>query len=1424
MSKIDRAACQITAKSEKGYTTYGTGFFIKKDLILTCAHVINADFEENDQIDIIEILNCDDQNGLSLTARLVAKCDTCDCAILQLNEDFSSVAILNLYNSEVTIGEKINIFGYPSDSQGLAIGEDLNGKIARFIEDSRKTVYDTILDLNNFDGNTKYEGFSGSPVVNEYDQVISIVKHQGARDLGSVSIKKAAAFLEKNNLEILQYKPTRKVLVVDEEKITLIGNLKLEEFYIPRFFSKKTAKESSVPSDKTSEGLQLSKIFEKEDKIVLLGNPGIGKTTELKRFAQELWKTGETADFVPIHQSLRNFTYSSAIDDYLPSRWKELHKVIFILDGIDEIANIDDFISKLEIFISQNTGSKKTYKYLISCRTNVYHSIVFSVSDFNVYSLEDLNLKDSLQLLKNKCGDIVGNLDFESSLSNFLKTPFQIDILASYINEKKQLPASVTSLWQKYISGRLSHDHTNKLKKINLRVPLIKKWSAKVGLINELMRRTLIDEDDLYEILAHNTQEYDEFKKNPLLNKTLESTQYYFEHRNIQEYFAAYSLNKMSADKIIDFLTIDKSIRKTQPSLFNTITFLITILDDTKYEAIVSWLIENETELLFKADSDRSGNYKIDVFKQYFDTQCIKKSYWIDSNRILTVKEIADFGNSPENFEYLMGYVTKADCHFRVVISALELLNHFTIPPNENENFKKDFFKLLAAPEISEMIKSHILQCIYHHDLHDDDSYLRKIFDLFKDETSKEINRNLISLIQNYENMDEFFWFIEAEFLRETGIIKRKTEDKVIRGTSWVLELIIPQLKKAENFISLAKYYFDETKNISGHNDFYNILIERCLFFETSNQDFLVHLLSSFEDQHKFFYRENILMKLILDSNLDSQFKAFDFIIEKSQFRNIERILGMSTNEKNIDYIIGKYISGTLAKDRIDIYRNAVEIYGSRELAEYFTKEMLSRNFTFNQPFLNQKEFEEVKEQPQKKKQENFDLLFNEDKLLSKINNIFEEFGNPINSNNITEIKENWHYKNGYTKNIDISYSLLGNIVYDAADDILFEHVERIFKFSTILFEEIKKQIQGQQNSSSKIEISGEQVQYIKNWTLKTASEINFNEVAQYVDSNTYRILKDYKKLDLVLYFTATLDFELEQEFLLKSVKFTDIENFTEGEKNSEVLKLKIKERLFLDKQVSENLIAGNLFYNVLDNHIQYALDKELSITYPKIKEYFLNAETSYNVDNKLAQFIQLTHDKDLLKEMCNNVLSFNCWSALKLLMEMQTEQKFCKNKAVEYLELEISDEKNYHYSTALSILFELNSILALKYVSSSLKAKRMPSFRDLSYKNYDAIKSYSILKTLFEEAYVKNREEIGFNSLSSFMTVYVSNLSKSRSNYKKVQKELDAIKNRFETSDSKNELFHINQLIDYSNKSYINSQSRALSFSEAVEKVNQLA
>ena len=428
-----------------------------------------------------------------------------------------------------------------------------------------------------------------------------------------------------------------------------------------------------------------------------------------------------------------------------------------------------------------------------------------------------------------------------------------------------------------------------------------------------------------------------------------------------------------------------------------------------------------------------------------------------------------------------------------------------------------------------------------------------------------------------------------------------------------------------------------------------------------------------------------------------------------------------------------------------------------------------------------------------------------------------------IDSMLIRKIQVDWFQKNGHGNRSDVSITIIRRIIHWQDNAVDFEQVKDILEDEMIIISEIKTEIQALNNSNHKFVISETQKTFISTWCKKAANEIRFDQIVIFITTDRYSALKDYGKLKLVLFFIIRFDIDMPQDFLLNCIEFIDITNNTEATKNLEWLQLKINNDLLFQRRIVENINTKNLVFLPLNNHIQFALEHNLEETFQKIRDHFLMPEYNYNIEGKLEKFIGLTGDVELLKNLCNEVTGHKSWSALKILMNLKIEQNFCEQKAIEYLETEIEDEKNHYATSALSILFELNSLSALNFISNFLDKNQLPSLNQASFINYDAVGNYSIIKNLFEKVYSDDSEKFGFSGLQNFIGEYVANLSKNKESFDLIQTQLNSIKSSAKEQNSDTKLYHINHLLDKSKNSYINSQSIALSFEQALEKIEEL-
>jgi hypothetical protein len=146
---------------------------------------------------------------------------------------------------------------------------------------------------------------------------------------------------------------------------------------------------------------ELIDILEKHNRIALLSDAGVGKTTELKRAAG--YYSANQTSLVPFLIQLNEYVNEN-LQDLLEPCWVSIpeSQLLILLDGLDEIQskNRNDAIRKIESFCRQYPKSK----IVVSCRTNFYKTgqgnEPETLNGFVAYKLLDLTDKDIEKYVK----------------------------------------------------------------------------------------------------------------------------------------------------------------------------------------------------------------------------------------------------------------------------------------------------------------------------------------------------------------------------------------------------------------------------------------------------------------------------------------------------------------------------------------------------------------------------------------------------------------------------------------------------------------------------------------------------------------------------------------------------------------------------------------------------------------------------------------------------------------------------------------------------------------------------------------------------------------------------------------------------------------------------------------------------------------
>lgn len=1161
--------------------------------------------------------------------------------------------------------------------------------------------------------------------------------------------------------------------------------------------------------------LLVNEVF-KKDKIVLLGNPGIGKTTELKHLSNALWEKKDETGLIPFHIDLKFFRKTNKFEDLiLYEDWKTLPSIIFILDGLDEIEDLHDFISEFEMFTTKYNDFK--ISYVISCRTNIYEKYLIKISGFQTYYLENLSFEQAKSILLKKYSVDIDKLTIDAKNREFIQSPFFLKLFADYYNIQKRLPTSDAEIWNLFINETINTHKVKYIKKGLIKKPILINRLEKVAFVNELMQRNYISDESLYDIF---NIEYDEFTSNPpflIYNSSQEN--WSFEHRQIQEFFVAKVLSDKNIEQILDVAKIDQ-IDAIHPSLFNSITFLINLIDSDSptYNDLINWLKENQIEILFKADSDRvSKKLKITVFQEYFDNECVKKTLWISTRRTFEVSEIANFGDCKENFDYLISIIANyKDFHFRTLYSAIELLNFFKKTSYSLKEFKAFLLNQLTSKKFPIEAKSQLLRLIQKHNLIENDTkYLSTIYLLFKSETNKQLNNSMLSLIRDDKNIDKYFEFLQNEFLMANKIKEREVKDEVIRGNSYVVNELILRLSDSEYFLSIIKYFFNNEKSISYLDNFESDLIEKCTQFIKSDPAFLIKLLSAIEEDYRFHMHDKILKKIIKSSNTENL--ALEYLINNVNIDKIRFFVSEFVNEENLNDLVDALIGKELSHQEIEFFRNNIGNSSSRKLAVMFNNIMEEKGVIFKEPVFTEDKAKLYNENFKKHLQDNLDILFDKKRLLKEIKNLFND--DVLNIDELSEIRIEWYEKNGHSNVIDTSINIVESFMYSKSDNLLtYDDIKKsIENDDYVIIKNVKKIIENYKSSNRDIIIYPNQIKVITDWALNEVSEIDFNAIAKSSGNNSFYYLNNYKKIESIFYFQKLFDFDLPQSFLLNSIEFYEFDKSGEIDESFNYLIKLIKEKELVDKQIIENINNKELIGLALSKHIQYALINKLDETYKTIREYIISKESIFNDRKKIEDYINITNDTSVLKELCTNNEHYLFWSSIDIMLKLEINIDFCREKAIEYLD---SDNERYIVD-ALKVLLQLNDAKAFDYVLKSLKKGYTPSFHGMRFSNFNNINGIENLIELFDLIYNKEIDRFESNYYRDFYKTIISNLSLNEESFTQIQAILSKIKKSLVDNDS--DLFYINILIDDSINSYINFKSKPYTFQKAKEKAISL-
>ncbi|GMQ30666.1 SMEK domain-containing protein [Algoriphagus confluentis] len=568
----------------------------------------------------------------------------------------------------------------------------------------------------------------------------------------------AKAHLTLENIELIEFE-------------SFIKTLNQSDKYLPRKVTKKEPRKDTLELEKTD----LYDLLLKERKVVLTGEPGLGKTYELIDVAKKI-ATNKKA--YPIFLELKDCVSKKEFENYLPENHQFIpeKKLVLILDGFDEISikEKDSIIQNLNTFLK----SKPEIMILISVRANFYSSILegklpgFCEASLNSFDWEDIgNYVFTFYGIDRE--DFISSC-YSHSLLELAENPYYLNLLAIEYLAENGLHGSSSEILKSLFERRIEYDlneHFSSSIPDKVAKEDIQDILEKISCIMTIGGYSNIPHKEIKKIVPNDQLELLKqlliFK--PSSNES--SGQWLFEHNKIRDFLSAKSLSKQEYTSIKKLVCVPGT-NLIAPNWFDTLILLLNIIPNSNpiFQPISRLILENNTIAIFNIERGKfSPKLRFQVLKQLVEYYKIR-TIWIKLNGV-SESRIAYFSQSDESFEYLVSEINNSSGHRRHRLSCLFILKEFkNLNSREKERIKSVFFPIMEKNQKDEHLSQYFIESLARLQIIDFES-ITFVKRLYRVRNNQFIRGGMYEFIASLESPDDWI-----DYLLEGLLIERNSD------------------------------------------------------------------------------------------------------------------------------------------------------------------------------------------------------------------------------------------------------------------------------------------------------------------------------------------------------------------------------------------------------------------------------------------------------------------------------------------------------------------------------------------------------------------------------------------------------------------------------------------------------------------------
>ena len=1111
--------------------------------------------------------------------------------------------------------------------------------------------------------------------------------------------------------------------------------------------------------------------------MVLLGDAGSGKSTELKNLHHKLSQGG--SPFIPILQRFNSYTPVLGLEGFLPDFWKEVpsNLLLIIWDGLDEIEpkNFNTVVRQINTFSEKH----REIRILISCRTNFYELPIndsnSTLPRFEPYLINDLNLKDVKGYYDRKYSttksDSFLNEVFDNNLSDLITKPFFLMLLADRFNQDQRLQLNRAELYEMFLFNRIELDQNHFKTTVDLRSKKqeILLLLQNVALSMEILSKNQIKESEILSLITSaefNSLKYcTAFKK-----KDGEEDIWQFEHNNIQEFLAAKALSNLEFYKVVQFIAFAPNYQKLIPSWVNTLAFLFSILDSESdlFQKLLQWMLKNEKEVIVKFEPDKvAEDLRVQIFQGIFNHYKIH-DVWISSNKF-SDKELARFGQSESNLHFLIEEIKSEENTRTVQINAIHLIGYFQI---ENNVLRTEIETLLL-----EQIDRNISDPNFIHTViyslkwagFIEASTIEKLMEQVGSQKNQYIRAAMYAILLKSDALENYVNYLIEGYELLDKKISGERDDVSLMDEGWNLKECVKSIKTPKGIKEIVEYISKSTRIEYGHDSgkVIEAIVSNAMGAYEKDNSVFNSLLNWFEKDIRKFRLEKTSIVLRFFNQTNTREKAFHGIWtskEDDKERNKSLAIAKLINPELMQFVIDEYLNRNLTKKELEgIYFDMGWV--NNENRDQFEKLIHKKtDFVIKKP-------EQIDHQALRKEKLkiDFNLLFDQQAFKKATLGVFEEEQKDVLSfDELFEIKK----ENNRWVDIDEYYpSVALRLLRDFVNKDQNISKEKAIKwFERDTNEEWYRisLIYNYLTNHKELEINSKQRQWIEQWCTANVSKVNFKEAIEVHEDGriTFKTMAMY-----IWYLSKRFNIDYSKSVLLDMLSF----DFFEGSEwvGIEYIVSKLDHKDIADRML-ENIDEGITDSSVLKNHIKYLTQYKVKESYPFILDEIINFKRSdYLRRDLLDLFFECTKDIESIKTIIDQADLMIRWAILDKL-KANNQESFVEEYLLKILE-KIND--NEEIGKASEILVSLQNIQGLQAYVEWIKnnvENDVDTSRVMCLSNLKTIEAIPYLIELLELSYIREIKVDRFARFNSQVLGAFYNIALvSEENFKRVKLSL---------------------------------------------------